>query len=167
MKRLKDAFLFLQTASNSRSDLSRDGNVKYIHYGDIHTKWNSFLHCESDDIPLIQEDRLPNIPFLEDGDLVMADASEDYEGIGASIEIRNATGRKVVAGLHTLLLRGNREVLADGFKGHMQYIPCFKKELIRIATGISVYGISKGMVQQILVPSAPPPRTTRHRRRPE
>jgi len=157
VKTVEDAFRFLQTASNSRSDLSRDGNVKYIHYGDIHTKWSTFLDCEGDDLPLIQEARLPKVPFLEDGDLVMADASEDYEGIGASVEVKNATGRSVVAGLHTLLLRGDKDLLADGFKGYIQYIPSFKSALIKIATGISVYGIAKSKVQQISIHLPPLP----------
>jgi type I restriction enzyme S subunit len=143
------AFQFLRTASNSRGDLSQDGEVKYIHYGDIHTKWLAFLDCDRDDIPRIKESRLPNVTYLEDGDLVIADASEDYEGIGASVEVKNATGRRVVAGLHTLLLRGDKRLLADGFKGYLQYIPTFKKALIEIATGISVYGLSKNKIQQI------------------
>ena len=37
----------------------------------------------------------------------MVDASEDYEGIGKSVEITNLNEREFVAGLHTLLLRGN------------------------------------------------------------
>jgi type I restriction enzyme S subunit len=151
VRTIGEAFQFLQTASNSRSDLTRDGSVKYIHYGDIHTKWDTFLDCDRGDVPRIREDRLPRVPFLEDGDLVMADASEDHEGIGASIEVRNATGRRVVAGLHTLLLRGDKNMVADGFKGYIQYIPAFKRALIRVATGISVYGISKSKTREISI----------------
>lgn len=151
IKKLGDVFQFLITANNSRSDLSNQGEVKYIHYGDIHTKWKSFLDCENNYLPLIQRDKVTNIPFLEDGDLVMADASEDYEGIGISVEVKNATGRKVVAGLHTFLLRGNKAVLADGFKGYLQYLPAVKASLRKAATGISVYGISKNNVKNISI----------------
>jgi type I restriction enzyme, S subunit len=143
VKQLGELFQFLNTANNSRSDLSENGEFKYIHYGDIHTKWRAFLDCASSELPLIQSDKVGNVPFLEDGDLVMADASEDYEGIGISIEVKNATGKKIVAGLHTFLLRGDKEVLADGFKGYLQYIPAVKDQLKKAATGISVYGISK------------------------
>ncbi len=146
-----EIFQFLNTANNSRSDLSKNGEIKYIHYGDIHTKWRSFLDCSSDALPLIQENKVGNMPFLEDGDLVMADASEDNEGLGISVEVKNATGKKVVAGLHTLLLRGNKEVLADGFKGFLQYIPAVKDLLKKAATGISVYGISKNNVRNISI----------------
>lgn len=151
LRTIGEIFQFLNTANNSRSDLSANGEIKYIHYGDIHTKWVSFLDCENDELPLIQKRKLSNVPFLEDGDLVMADASEDYGGIGISVEVKNATGRKVVAGLHTLLLRSNKQVLADGFKGYLQYIPNFKDSLTRIATGISVYGISKKNLRGISI----------------
>jgi len=149
VRKFGEIFQFLNTANNSRSDLSENGEIKYIHYGDIHTQWRSFLDCSSDELPLIQRDKVGNVPFLEDGDLVMADASEDYEGIGISVEVKNATGKKVVAGLHTFLLRGDKEVLADGFKGYLQYIPAVKDSLRKAATGISVYGISKNNVRNI------------------
>ena len=151
VKKLGEIFQFLSTANNSRSDLSENGEIKYIHYGDIHMKWRSFLDCSGDELPLIQKDKVRNVPFLEDGDLVMADASEDYEGIGVSVEVKNATGKKVVAGLHTFLLRGDKEVLADGFKGYLQYIPAVKESLKKAATGISVYGISKNNVRNISI----------------
>lgn len=151
MKKFGEIFQFLNTANNSRSDLSENGEIKYIHYGDIHMKWRSFLDCSSNELPLIEKYKVGNVPFLEDGDLVMADASEDYEGIGISVEVKNATGRKVVAGLHTFLLRGDKEVLADGFKGYLQYIPIVKDSLRKAATGISVYGISKNNVKNISI----------------
>lgn len=151
VKRFEEIFQFLNTANNSRSDLSEYGEIKYIHYGDIHVKWRSFLDCESNEIPFISKEKVSNVPFLEDGDLVMADASEDYEGVGISIEVKNATGKKVVAGLHTLLLRGNKTVLADGFKGYIQYIPTVKDSLKKTATGISVYGISKNNIKNLAV----------------
>ncbi len=150
-KKIGDIFQFLSTANNSRSDLSEFGEIKYIHYGDIHTKWRSFLDCSRSELPFIQKDKAGNVPFLEDGDLVMADASEDYDGIGISIEVKNATGKKIIAGLHTFLLRGDKEVLADGFKGYLQYIPAVKDALKRTATGISVYGISKNNVRNISI----------------
>ena len=146
-----ELFEFLNTANNPRSDLTDKGTVKYIHYGDIHTRWTSFLDCATETLPLICEDKVRNTPFLEDGDLVMVDASEDYEGTGVSVEVRNASGRRVVAGLHTLLLRGDRQLLADGFKGYLQYIPSVKGSLREIATGVSVYGISRGNIKNICI----------------
>lgn len=146
---LGEIFSFLRTANNPRSELSEDGDIKYIHYGDIHTKWYVFLDCANAELPLIRSNRVANVPFLEDGDLIMADASEDYEGVGISVEVKNATGRRVVSGLHTLALRGDKTVIADGFKGFLQFIPAMRSSLQKAATGISVYGISKSSVQRV------------------
>jgi type I restriction enzyme, S subunit len=148
-------FKFLATGNNSRSDLSEVGEVKNIHYGDIHTKWRYFLDCSKDIIPSIDEEKVKNLPLLEEGDLVMADASEDYDGLGISVEVKNIKNEKVVAGLHTLLLRGDKTVVADGYKGHIQSIKAVQDSLKRIATGISVYGISKNNLKSILI-SLPP-----------
>jgi type I restriction enzyme S subunit len=155
-----DIFQFLKTGSNSRSDLLDNGNVKYIHYGDIHAKSTSFLDCKNENLPFIDENKVQNLPNLEDGDLIMVDASEDYEGIGKSVEIINAKDQKVVAGLHTLLLRGNRTILANGFKGYLQNIFEIKTALIRLATGISVYGISKYNIQTVEIKLPPLPEQT-------
>ncbi len=149
MKRLGDVFALLSTASNARSDLTEQGEVGYIHYGDIHGTDFSFLDCDSEKIPHIASHLVKHVPFLEEGDLVMADASEDYDGIGKSIEVKNVHDRKLVAGLHTLLLRGNKATVADGFKGYLQYIPALRSALIKLATGISVYGISKNNVRSV------------------
>lgn len=150
-KSFGEIFIFLSTANNPRSDLSGSGEIEYIHYGDIHTKWNSFLNCDFEELPRISKVKVQGVPYVQDGDLIMADASEDYDGIGASVEVKNAKGRNIVAGLHTLLLRGKKEFLSDGFKGYLQYIPAVKDSLIRLATGISVYGISKNNIKSISV----------------
>jgi len=153
--KLGDVFKFLQTGNNSRSDLSEFGEIKYIHYGDLHTKWKYFLDCSKDTIPSIDKNKVKDLPLLEEGDLIMADASEDYEGTGTSVEIKNIRNEKIVAGLHTLLLRGDKNKVADGFKGYIPLIKSFHDSLIRIATGISVYGVSKVNLKQILITIPP------------
>lgn len=151
IKRIGEIFDFLSTANNPRSDLSDHGEIGYIHYGDIHGSSSSFFNYSKKSMPYIDQLKVKNLPFLEKGDLVIADASEDYEGIGKSIEIQELNNKKVVAGLHTFLLRGNKSFLADGFKGYLQYIPSFRKDMVRLATGISVYGISKNNLRDIYI----------------
>lgn len=151
LKRIGEIFEFLSTANNPRSDLSEHGEIGYIHYGDIHGSSSSFFNCSKKSIPYIDQIKVKNLPYLEEGDLVIADASEDYEGIGKSIEILKLNNKKIVAGLHTFLLRGNKSVIADGFKGYLQYMPSFRRDMVRLATGISVYGISKNNLRDIEV----------------
>ncbi|CRX37575.1 restriction endonuclease subunit S [Estrella lausannensis] len=153
--RIGEVFQFLSTANNPRSDLSDYGEIGYIHYGDIHGSSSSFLDCSKKSIPCIHQKKVKNLPFLEEGDLIIADASEDYEGIGKSLEIANLNNKKIVAGLHTFLLRGNKKIVADGFKRYIQYIPSFRADMVRLATGISVYGISKNNLRSIEVTLPP------------
>lgn len=134
-------FTFLKSGINSRSDLSTDGEVSYVHYGDIHACASPRMSALN--LPKIAASKVGGLPRVKTGDLIFADASEDYAGVGKSVEMVECEGRDVVSGLHTILARGNPELLADGFKGYIQMLPDVKAALIRIANGISVYGISK------------------------
>ena len=151
----QDSFDFLRTANNSRSDLNDTDEVGYLHYGDIHTKWRIRLRCDQADLPRISESKVDGIPSLRNGDLVMADASEDYEGLGVSVEVCNLGEQRIVAGLHTFLLRDKGGNFADGFRGYIQFIPAVRQRLIQIATGGSVYGLSKRNLSDIPIPRPP------------
>src|ERR1700747_2697657 len=84
------AFDFLRTALFLRDQLG-DGRTKYVHYGDIHTKWDFFVDLQTD-LPTITDDKAGKFSLIEDGDLIMADAAEDYEGGGKSGEVLNRNG---------------------------------------------------------------------------
>ena len=148
-KRLGDTFTCLPTANNPRADLREYGQIGYIHYGDVHAHAQPVLNCAHYDLPWIDKSRVDNAAHLQDGDLVMVDASEDLVGVGKSIEVHEIAGKTVVAGLHTILCRGNPDYWAMGFKAYLQFIPAFKSALIRMATGISVYAISKKQLSDI------------------
>ena len=148
-RRLGDTFTCLPTGNNPRADLREYGQIGYIHYGDVHAQAQPVLSCAYYDLPLIDQSRVGNATHLQDGDLVMVDASEDLVGVGKSIEVQGVAGKTVVAGLHTILCRGNSDYWAMGFKAYLQFIPAFKPALTRIATGISVYAISKKQLADI------------------
>ena len=96
-------------------------------------------------------------PLLKDGDIVMADASEDYNGICKSIEVLNLDNKKAIAGLHTFLLRDRNDTLVNGFKGYITASHLLKNQFDRLATGMKVYGVSKNnlLTVQIPIPSKP------------
>ncbi|WP_157862712.1 restriction endonuclease subunit S [Thiomicrospira cyclica] len=146
-----EIFTFLSTSTNSRADLSEQGEFGYVHYGDIHTEWNNRLDLREESLPRISKD-LVSSEFVMDGDLIMADASEDYQGIGKSVEIFNVDEKRVVAGLHTFLLRDKNQKLADGYRGYLHSIPAVKRIFDRLATGMKVYGISKANLSTVCVP---------------
>ena len=147
-------FSFLSTSTNARSDLSDTGEYGYIHYGDIHTKWNNNLNLENSSVPRISSD-LVSSSFIEEGDLIMADASEDYVGIGKSIEIQGVRDNIIVAGLHTYLLRDVNNIFVDGFRGYLHCIRAVKANIDRLATGMKVFGVSKNNLKTIPIPVPP------------
>ena len=111
-----DAFKFLSTATYSREKLSNNKKVSYIHYGDIHTKMNTFLDFEKIDLPTIDDNMVKSYPFIKEGDLIIVDASEDYEGVSKSVEVKNIKLIKAISGLHTFLLRPKKDFFVNGFK---------------------------------------------------
>ena len=156
-----NAFEFLSTASYSRSVLNEKSETGYVHYGDIHTKWTNFLDFRKDNLPSIDSSKAKAYPFLKEGDLIMADASEDYEGVGKSVEVKNLGPRKAISGLHTLLLRDKNGIFVNGFRGYISSCITVKKQLDRLATGLKVYGISKNNLKVVEMPLPPHAEQTR------
>ena len=148
----EEAFDFLSTASYSRNDLKGDGDIGYVHYGDIHTLWNSFLDCNHHALPRVDQSKLKGYSLVEEGDLIMADASEDYEGVGKSIEVKNLGDQRVISGLHTFLLRDRNDNFINGYRGYIASSALVKEQLKRLATGLKVYGVSKGNLRSIEIP---------------
>lgn len=155
--RLGDVFEFISTNSYSRNDMSyevENDSVFNIHYGDIHATYKEPLldfQRQEQLIPIVNKDAksIAKPMYLEDGDLVVADASEDYEGVADSIEITNLNGRKVLAGLHTFALRDKSDLTEAGFRTYLLKHPKVKNTLKSIATGSKVYGISKANITKI------------------
>ena len=158
---INEVFNFIKTTSFSRAQLnySDKNQIYYIHYGDIHSKYKKPILDleETQEIPKLNSDiKLPNsIQYLKNGDVIIADASEDYNGVGKAIELQNVNEKKVISGLHTFALRDKKDLTTSGFRAYIFKNPLVKKALKTIATGSKVYGISKGNVQkfQIVLPS--------------
>src|SRR5699024_530753 len=64
--------------------------------------------------------------------------------------------KKIVSGTHTFALREKKK-FAPKYKGFIFSAFNTHKELKKIATGISVYGISKGNISKIKLPIPPLP----------
>src|SRR3989338_6267777 len=151
-----DAFDFLSTATYSRDQLCENEETGNVHYGDIHTKLNTFLDFEKISLPSINKAKAKNYSLIRDGDLIMADASEDYEGVGKSVEVRNIKDKKSISGLHTFLMRDKKTLFAKGFKGYLYSNRLIKTQFDRLATGLKVYGVSKNNLKGVLIPYPKP-----------
>ena len=150
-----ELFDFHSTASNSRADLGDSGKTAYVHYGDIHTRFNHFIDFSRDNVPFLLPGKSVTANRLRDGDLVVADASEDEDGVGKSVEIRNLGATEAISGLHTFLLRPKDKRVQDGYRAFLLESGPAKEQLRRLATGLKVFGISKqsiGVVRALLPP---------------
>ena len=152
---VQELFTFERTASNSRSDLNASGTVAYVHYGDLHTRFNHFIDVSHAKLPHLSESENVTATLLRDGDLVVADASEDEVGVGKSAEIRNVGSKKAISGLHTFLLRPKDGRVCHGYGGYLLENEAVRQQIRRLATGLKVFGISKGSLAQVLIPLPP------------
>lgn len=148
--------------SFSRDKLNyKKGEVKNIHYGDIHTKFSTLFDITKEDVPFINEnisiEKIDVENYCIEGDIVFADASEDIDDIGKSIEIVNLDNQKLLCGLHTFLARPINKKMVLGFGGFLFKSNKIRLQIKREAQGAKVLGISKGRLSnvEISLPSNP------------
>ncbi len=152
-KKIDDVMDFVPTGAHSRNDMTNatddPSQVFNIHYGDIHTKYSTYVIFDKDIVPVLKENAVRDSMRLQDGDLVVADASEDYDGVGSSVELRNVSDRKVIGGLHTFALRSKNEEFASGFTGLMLKNPATRKRLMQMSVYSKVYGLTKSGISSV------------------
>lgn len=147
VKRLGDHVTFLRNGVNSRAELQPEGQVKYLHYGDIHASSGVFMSPK--DLPSLPTPKSVSLDRLQDGDVIFADASEDIGGVSKSVEMNSVGGIEIVSGLHTIAARFDKAVLADGFKGFLQFCPPFANHLRRLAAGTKVYATNRAHIASV------------------
>lgn len=156
-KQLGDIYTFIPTNSFSRDCLNYDtGEIKNIHYGDIHTKFSTLFDIERETVPFINENvnlkKIDTKQYCLASDLLFADASEDYADIGKGIEIVNTNGQMLLGGLHTIHARQKSDVFAIGFGGYLIKSEKFRFQMMKIAQGAKVLGISSTKLSELIVP---------------
>ncbi|MDF0717171.1 restriction endonuclease subunit S [Muricauda sp. 334s03] len=152
--KLGDIFSYRTTNSLSREKLNyQSGSVKNIHYGDIHTKYQSLFKIANEEVPFINSDvdlsKISEDNYCKKGDIIIADASEDYADIGKCIEIIDINKEKVLAGLHTILARPDKMQVESGFLGYLMKTEKVKLQIMRFAQGSKVLGISSKRISEI------------------
>jgi type I restriction enzyme S subunit len=146
-KKYKDIYTFYPTNSLSRVKLNYEsGEVKNIHYGDIHTKFSPQFDVTKEEVPYVNEEidlsRIKDENILKEGDLLIADASEDYSDIGKTIEVVNTNNEKIISGLHTLHARPYTDDMFIGFASQLLQNWKVRHQVMKVAQGTKVLGIS-------------------------
>lgn len=145
--RVGDLYDWVPTNSLSREYLTTDVSLtQNIHYGDIHRRLRTMFRQRVDTVSYVSPSaafRPRDVEFCRLGDVVIADASEDVADIGKLVEIVDVTERPLVAGLHTILARPKTGAIVLGFGGYMLSSAPARRQIERLAQGVSVFGISK------------------------
>jgi type I restriction enzyme S subunit len=159
---VSNVFIFVKSYAFSRdsliNDTSNNEGIGNIHYGDIHAKFSTpSIDLRDISVPMIRSSNFTPDPedYLKDGDLIMADASEDYEGVGVTVSVHGIGNKKIVGGLHTFVLRDDKKKTDDYYRQYIFRNPKVRNSLQKIANGVSVYGISKSAVSKLLLPIPP------------
>jgi len=156
VREVGDIYDFKVTNSFSRENLNYvTGDVKNIHYGDIHTKFSTLFDISKEEVPYINLDvpinKIKAECYCVEGDIIFADASEDLNDVGKSIEIVNLNNEKLVSGLHTLLARQKEKRLIIGFGGYLFKSNPIRKQIQRKSQGAKVLGISVGRISNVII----------------
>ncbi len=151
---------FKRTNTLPREELNYEfGTIRNIHYGDIHTKFKPLFRIDDERVPYINPDTALNgfsdDAFCEEGDIVLADASEDLGDVGKAIEVVSLSGERVVAGTHTVLATRQGSVPVVGFGGQLFQSAAVRAAIKKQAQGAKVYGISANRISAVPLPVPP------------
>ena len=127
--------------------------IKNIHYGLIHNGFKStIINGNNQFIPFVNNSFIPkSYTLLQDGDLILADASEDRKDVGRPVEMINVDNQKIISGLHTIHARNKTNLLINGFKGFYFQSYAMKKQIYKIANGSKIYGISPSSLNTLFI----------------
>ena len=152
-----ETFEFLKNNSLSRAELSNEGDIVNVHYGDVLIKYGDLLNIQNEELTFIADNKIGNTLYnschLQNGDIIIADAAEDNT-VGKCSEIVNICNKRVVSGLHTIPCRPlNR--FAQGYLGHYINSESYHNQLLPLIQGSKISSISKKTLSQtiVLVPS--------------
>jgi type I restriction enzyme S subunit len=138
---------FQSTNNYSRDQLTYEsGNVKNIHYGDIHTRFQTSFRLAHETVPYVNgslaSDEFDADAYCVEGDMIFADASEDLNDVGKSIEIVSLNGEQLVSGSHTILARPKPKGIAIGFGAYLFKSRSVRAQIEKEAQGTKVMQIS-------------------------
>ena len=151
IKQFSEVFEPLQNNTFSRECLTNDpSDVLNIHYGDILVKYGSVVDIDIDEVPYIKPEtdisKYNSSSYLQNGDVVFADTAEDYT-VGKTCEITNASGHRVLSGLHTMPYRSTINFVPM-YLGYYFNSAAFRAQILPMIQGAKVSSISKSEMKK-------------------
>ncbi|WP_053242795.1 MULTISPECIES: restriction endonuclease subunit S domain-containing protein [Clostridium] len=123
-----------------------------VHYGDVLIKFGECLDVSKEEVTFIMDDTSVNkykSSFLNNGDVIIADAAED-ETVGKCTEIVGLTTQTVISGLHTIPCRPI-QVFASGYLGYYMNSNAYHDQLLPLIQGTKVSSISKSALNDTVL----------------
>ena len=139
---LRSFMQFFSTNSLSWEQLSyEEGEIRNLHYGLIHGFFTSGIKSYS--LPMVKYGEMPKqYTLCQVGDVAFADASEDTDEIGKSVEFVDTIKSDTICGLHTIHGRDIKNRTVVGFKGFAFNSRYFHNQIKRLAQGTKIFSIT-------------------------
>lgn len=141
----EEIFELIKNNSLSRAELSSEGRIGNIHYGDVLVKYGECLDTSSDSITYIHNDEIGEDLYrrgaLKSGDIIFADAAEDNT-VGKCSELICNDEEQIVSGLHTIACRPKIEI-TKRYLGYYLNSNAYHNQLLPHIQGTKVSSISR------------------------
>lgn len=153
------AFEYQRNNNLSRAELSDEGIVANIHYGDVLIKYGECLDVSKDVLTYVKDKKISMALYkkgaLRNGDVIFADAAEDNT-VGKCTEVICEENVCIVSGLHTIACRPQVEIV-ERYLGYSLNSPSFHNQLLPHIQGTKISSISKNALSStsISLPSLP------------
>lgn len=151
--RLGDLCEFHRGASVPRARMSADGDLIYIHYGDLYKGFSIKIDVENPQksLPFIsKQEPIKQHQWLEDQDIVYVLTSETVEDLGHSFLFNNPEQRPAVAGTETTIVRVvRRDLLLPAYLNYVMHSPRFCALLRQYVKGMKVFRVHPDDVARI------------------
>lgn len=141
----EEIFELIKNNSLSRAELSSEGRIGNIHYGDVLVKYGECLDTSSDSITYIRNDEIGEDLYrrgaLKSGDIIFVDAAEDNT-VGKCSELICNDEEQIVSGLHTIACRPKIEI-TKRYLGYYLNSNAYHNQLLPHIQGTKVSSISR------------------------
>lgn len=147
--KLKELFNFGSGLTITKSNLIESG-VPIINYGEIHSEYKFDLDLSRDKLMSVDEEYLNTSKnsLVGENDFVFCDTSEDREGSGNAIVVRNTANTYLFAGSHTVIAR-LKQVANSVYIRYMLDAAPVKEQISSKVVGIKVYSITQRILKTI------------------
>lgn len=146
---LKSLFSFGKGLPITKDNLE-DTGIPVISYGQIHAKWNSGVTTHRELLRFVNESYLETNPqsLVRQGDLIMADTSEDREGCGNCAYID--TNETLFAGYHTIILRSIGET-DNKYLAYLFLTDPWRSQIRKAVSGVKLFSVSRCILGSVSV----------------